>query len=201
MSPNHRRATEADGVRLTVLLNRMQIGDPEAGNQAIGIVYSELHRIASHHMHHERQGHTLQTTAVINEAYLRLVAGEPIEFRNRQHFLVLASQQMRRILIEHARARQRSKRGGDPFQMDLDQACLLALKDNADLLCVHEALEDLERLDQRAARIVELKYFGGCTDEEIAEALEVAVPTVRRDWRFARDWLYDQLRPSGPRAT
>jgi RNA polymerase sigma factor (TIGR02999 family) len=178
---------------LTVLLNRMQTGDKEAGDRAVGLVYDELHRIASREMRRERDGHTLQTTALIHEAYLRLAGPNRIAIQNREHFFAIASRQMRRILVDHARESAAQRRGGGAIHVDLDGVRIGAPETDADLLLLDDALDELEKLDPRAARIVEFRYFGGYTDEEVAEVLGISFTTVRRDWEFARSWLYDQV--------
>jgi len=172
----------------------MRLGDRDASEAAVGQVYSELHRIAAGQMRRERPGHTLQTTALVHEAYVRLIGSESLEIQNRGHFFAIASQQMRRILVDHARASQAQRRGGDAVQVDLSQVQLGVETQNIDVLLLDESLTELERLEPRAAQIVELRYFGGYTDKEVVEALGVALSTVRRDWEFARSWLFDRMR-------
>jgi RNA polymerase sigma factor (TIGR02999 family) len=179
---------------LTALLNRMRHGDRDAGEAAVELVYSELHRIASGQMRRERPGHTLQTTALVHEAYIRLIGSESLEIQNRGHFFAVASQQMRRILVDHARADQAQRRGGGAARVEFDQVQLGTETASIDVLLLDEALCELERLEPRAARVVELRYFGGYTDKEVVEALGVALATVRRDWEFARSWLFDRMR-------
>ncbi len=179
---------------LTGLLNRMRQGDREAGNQAVALVYQELHRIASREMRREREGHLLQTTALVNEAYLRLLGSQSITIQDRGHFFALASKQMRRILIDHARAQGSQRRGGHAVQVDIERLPLPSGTQSIDLLLLNESLEELERLDPRAAQIVELRYFGGYTDQEVVEAVGASLSTVRRDWEFARTWLFDRMR-------
>jgi len=194
--------SEPDPPPLTALLNRMRLGDRDASEAAVEQVYSELHRIAAGQMRRERPGHTLQTTALVHEAYVRLIGSESLEIQNRGHFFAIASQQMRRILVDHARASQAQRRGGDAVQIDLSQVQLGVETQNIDVLLLDESLTELERLEPRAAQIVELRYFGGYTDKEVVEALGVALSTVRRDWEFARSWLFDRMRGSsrGPSA-
>jgi RNA polymerase sigma-70 factor, ECF subfamily len=179
---------------LTLLLNRMRQGDRDAGNEAVAIVYGELHRIASREMRREREGHLFQTTALVNEAYLRLLGSRAVEIQNRAHFFALASKQMRRILIDHARSEGAQRRGGRAVRLDLDRIALPAEGRSVNLLLLDESLKDLERIDPRAAQVVELRYFGGYTDQEAAEALGASLSTVRRDWEFARSWLFDRMR-------
>ena len=184
----------AQPAQLTSLLNLMRKGDRNAGEQAVELVYRELHRIASGQMRRERPGHTLQTTALVNEAYMRLIGAGSLEIQNRGHFFAVASQQMRRILVDHARATGAQRRGGGAAKIDIDQIQVAVGEQGIAVLALDEALHELERLDPRAARVVELRYFGGYTDKEVVEALEVSLATVRRDWEFARSWLFDHMR-------
>lgn len=176
----------------------MQRGDREAGEQAIAMVYSELHRIAARELRAEKPGHLLQTTALIHEAYTRLIGSKSIEIQNRAHFFALASSQMRRVLVDHARASHAQKRGGHAPQVTLDEVQAGIDPRGTDLLALDESLRDLERVDARSSRVVELRFFGGYTDAEIGEALEISVPTVRRDWEFARAWLLNRMHPLPP---
>jgi RNA polymerase sigma factor (TIGR02999 family) len=187
------------GEPLTVLLNRMRQGDREAGQKAVDLVYTELHRIAHGQMRRERPGHPLQATALVNEAYVKLVGGAHMEIQDRGHFFAVASQQMRRILVDYARAGRAQRRGGGATPVGLDQVQLAADARGIDILELDEALRELERLEPRAAQVVELRYFGGYTDNEVVEALGVPFATVRRDWEFARTWLFDRLRGEGRR--
>jgi RNA polymerase sigma-70 factor, ECF subfamily len=183
-----------DAEPLTVLLNRMRQGDRNAGRRAVDLVYTELHKIAAGQMRRERPGHPLQTTALVNEAYLKLAGGGAMEIQDRGHFFAVASQQMRRILVDYARAGQAQRRGGGAQQVDLDLVRLGSEPRSIDVLALDEALKELERLEPRAGRIVELRYFGGYTDKEVVEALGIPLATVRRDWEFARTWLFDRMR-------
>jgi RNA polymerase sigma-70 factor, ECF subfamily len=178
------------------MLNRMKDGDRQAGEEVVARVYDELHRIASREMRRERPGNTLQTTALIHEAYLRLAGARPLEIHNRGHFFAIASQQMRRVLVDHARAAGSQKRGGGAVRLDLESVRIGTEDPDAQLVRLDDALGDLERLDPRPARVVELKFFGGYSDREVAEALGISLAMVRRDWEFARTWLYEQM--SGP---
>jgi RNA polymerase sigma factor (TIGR02999 family) len=178
---------------LTLLLNRMRRGDPSAADQAVAVVYQELHRIAVREMRGERPGHTLQATALINEVYLRLIAAGSLEIQNRGHFFAVASQQMRRVLVDHARAENAQRRGGGATLVDLDALSLGSPQRSIDMLELDEALRELERLEPRAAQIVELRFFGGHTDKEVVETLGVPLSTVRRDWEFARSWLFNRM--------
>ncbi len=179
---------------LTLLLNRMLRGDPVAGEQAAALVYTELHRLASREMRRELPGHTLQPTALVNETYLWFVSKGSLEIQNRGHFFALASQQMRRILVDHARSARAQKRGGGAIKVEFGEVPPGAEPQRLeDVLLLHEALTELERTDPRAGQVVELRYFGGYTDHEVVEALGVSLATVRRDWEFARSWLFDRL--------
>ena len=178
---------------LTLLLNRMQKGDRAAAEEAAARIYGELHRIAAREMRHERPGHTLQTTALVNEAYLRLAAAGSLEIQSRGHFYAVASQQMRRILVDHARSAGAQRRGGGAVQIDLDAVQLGVEGRSLDLLLLDESLAELEKIEPRAAQVVELRYFGGHTDKEVVEALGVSLATVRRDWEFARSWLFRRM--------
>jgi RNA polymerase sigma factor (TIGR02999 family) len=179
---------------LTVLLKQMQRGDRDAGEQAVALVYRELHRIASRELRGERAGHLLQTTALIHEAYARLIGAESLEIQNRSHFFAVASQQMRRILVDYARSRNAQRRGGGAVDIGLDGLQVGAEFRGIDLLMLDEALKELERIDARSALVVELRFFGGYTDQEVVEVLGVSLATVRRDWEFARSWLFNRMR-------
>jgi RNA polymerase sigma-70 factor, ECF subfamily len=194
MSGDSEGRAPSDASDLTSLLNRMRHGDQEAGNEAIALVYRELHRIASREMRREREGHLLQTTALVNEAYLRLLGSRSVEIQDRAHFFALASKQMRRILIDHARSENAQRRGGQAVRLDLDRVPLPSGSQSIDLLLLNEALEELAQIDPRAAQVVEMRYFGGYTDHEVVEALGASLSTVRRDWEFARSWLFDRMR-------
>jgi RNA polymerase sigma factor (TIGR02999 family) len=188
----------SNSAELTILLNRMQHGDGEAAEQAVSLIYEELHHIASREMGRERVGHTLQTTALIHEAYLRLVGNDSLEIRNREHFFAIASRQMRRILVDHARSSGAQMRGGGAVHVNLDGIVLAGKNSDTEVLLLDETLKDLEHLDPRAAKIVELRYFGGYTDKEVADALGISVASIRRDWEFARSWLYDRMNRRNP---
>jgi RNA polymerase sigma factor (TIGR02999 family) len=190
-------AQESESPDVTVLLNRMRKGDRNAGNQVSELVYSELRRIASREMRHERQDHLLQTTALVHEAYLKLVGAQSLEIQNRGHFFAIASQQMRRILVDHARSRDALRRGGGAAQVNLDCLQIAADERSIDVLVLDEALKEFEQLEPRAAKVVELRYFGGYSEEDIKDVLNISIPTVRRDWTFARSWLYARMQAKG----
>jgi RNA polymerase sigma factor (TIGR02999 family) len=178
---------------LTLLLIRMQKGDHAAAEEAASRIYGELHRIASREMRHERPGHILQTTALVNEAYLRLASAGSLEIQSRGHFFAVASRQMRRILVDHARSAGAQRRGAGAVQIGLDEVHVGTEDRGLDLLLLDESLAELERIEPRAAKVVELRYFGGHTDKEVVEALGVSLATVRRDWEFARSWLFRRM--------
>ena len=188
--------TDSDSPQLeiTMLLNRMQHGDRQAGQDAAALIYNELHRIAAREMRRERPDHTLQTTALVHEAYMRLAGSQSLEIHNRKHFFAVASQQMRRILVDHARAAGAQRRGADAPRVPLDQVQIGAGKNNIDVLLLDESLSELAQIEPRAAQVVELKFFGGFTDNEVGEASGVSLATVRRDWEFARSWLFNRMR-------
>ncbi len=181
---------------ITGLLRRMQRGDQAAGEQAVQLVYGELHRIAARELRGERPGHLLQTTALIHEAFARLSGAQTLEIENRSHFFAIASQQMRRILVDYARASQSQRRGGGTVCVGLEGVQVGLNPRGIDLLALDEALDELQRIDARAAQVVELRFFGGYTDGEVVEALGVSFATVRRDWEFARSWLFDRIQGS-----
>jgi len=183
----------ADADQVTRLLANWGQGDEAALEKMTPIVYDELRRLAHRYMQGQRPDHTLQTTALVNEAYLRLVDQTTPSFANRSHFFAVAATAMRQILVNHAKAQQRQKRGGGASKVDLDTAALISPEQTKTVLDVDEALERLAELDSRKAQVVELKYFGGLNQDEIAEVLKISIVTVRRDWLFARAWLYTEL--------
>jgi len=178
---------------ITKLLLDWRNGDSEALDRLMPLVYEELRRMANHYMRNERRGHTLQTSALVNEAYLRLVDHENIDWQNRAHFFGVAAQAMRRILVDHARTRSYQKRGGAAQQVSLDEAATLSEERPGELIALDEALDELAKMDERKCRVVELRYFGGLSVEETAEALGVSIPTVVRDWNTAKVWLMREM--------
>jgi RNA polymerase sigma factor (TIGR02999 family) len=178
---------------VTRLLEDWRGGDEDALEKLIPLIQPELHRLAHHYMSRERAGHTLQTTALLNEAYLRLVDSPKRDWQNRTHFTAAAAQLMRRIMVDRARERRSLKRGGDAMKVSLDEAELVSEQRAEELLALDEALEKLAMQDPRKGQIVELRYFGGLTTEEIAAFLKISNRTVRREWRMARAWLYCAL--------
>jgi RNA polymerase sigma-70 factor (ECF subfamily) len=179
--------------RVTGLLERWGHGDDAALAELTPLVYEELRRLAHRHMGGERPDHTLQTTALVNEAYLRLADQSNPNWQNRAHFFAVAARAMRQILVSYARSNRAQKRGGGAFKIELDEAAILSPEQSQEIVDLHEALERLETLDSRKAQVVELKFFGGLNYEEIAEVLKIARMTVRRDWEFAKLWLYTEL--------
>ena len=175
---------------VTQLLVEWRGGDERALERLFPLVQPELHRLAHHYMSRERAGHTLQTTAILNEAYLRLVDDTKLPWQNRTHFVAAAAQLMRRIMVDHARERRALKRGGGALKVTLDEAVLVTEARSEELLALDEALETLTAQDPRKSQIVELRYFGGLTVDETAEFLEVSPRTVEREWTMARAWLY-----------
>ena len=175
---------------VTQLLLRWSEGDKAALGKLMPLVYRELRRLAGHYMRRERPGHTFQASALVNEAYLRLVDYRRMQWQNRAHFFAVAAQAMRRVLVEHARSRQYAKRGGTAQRISLDDVAVLTDQQAAELVALDDALTSLEALDARKARIVELRYIGGLSIEESAETLGVSTATVERDWRSAKAWLY-----------
>jgi RNA polymerase sigma factor (TIGR02999 family) len=180
---------------VTLILQRMERGDPGAGTELLSLVYEELRRLAAQKMAHEAAGGTLQPTALVHEAWLRLGGDAPPGWRSRAHFFGAAAEAMRRILIDHARSRRALRRGGGREQVGLSQLDLAAAPTEDDhVLAVHEALEKLAAFDPSKAELVKLRYFGGLTFEEAAAALDIAVPTAKRWWVFARAWLHSEIR-------
>jgi RNA polymerase sigma-70 factor (ECF subfamily) len=180
--------------RVTQLLQKWSHGDNAALAELIPLVFGELHCLAHYHMEGQRPNHTLQTTALVNEAYLRLADQTNPNWQNRAHFFAVAARAMRQILVSYARTQQAQKRGGGAFKVDLDEAAVVSPEETKEIVELHEALEQLSALDPRKAQIVELKYFGGLNYGEIAEVLKISRITVRRDWEFAKVWLYTELR-------
>lgn len=183
---------------VTQLLEEWNDNDPEAAVRIIPLVYDELRRIAQGYFQHERQGHTLQPTAVVHEAYVRLIEQSGVEWRSRAHFIGLAARVMRRVLVDHARERGTAKRGGRAQRVTLIEAEGLGVGRNLDLIALDEALRNLAAVDPLKVSIVELRFFGGLTIEETARYLEISPATVIRQWRRAKAWLYRQLSATDP---
>ena len=185
----HRQATQ--------LLTKIVDGDLPAAQKLMPLVYDELRRIAGNYFRRERQGHTLQPTALVNEAYLRLIHEHDVDFQGRTHFLAIAAKEMRRLLVDHARQRGAAKRGGSWSRVHLDEAVLLTGDAELDILSLEEALQELSKVDERASQVVEHRFFGGLTIDEVALVLGVSPRTVRDDWHMARAWLTHQLSKGG----
>jgi RNA polymerase sigma-70 factor, ECF subfamily len=179
--------------RVTQLLQQWSHGDDAALAELTPLIYEELRRLAHHYMEGERPGHTLQTTALVNEAYLRLADQTNSNWQSRAHFFAVAARAMRGILVNYAKSNQAQKRGGGVARIELDEAAILSPEQSKEIVDLHEALERLATLNSRKARVVELKYFGGLNHDEIAEVMKISTVTVRRDWMFAKTWLYDEL--------
>ena len=179
--------------QVTQLLCQWRDGDAHALEKLIPLVQPELQRLAHHYMSRERPGHTLQTTALLDDAYLQLAGKSHVQWENRAHFFAVAAQLMRRIMVDHARQRHRLKRGGGAIRVTLDECAAVTQTRAAELLALDEALEKLAAADQRKAQVVEMRYFGGLTMEEIAHVLKIHVNTVTRDWTAARAWLFAAL--------
>lgn len=185
---------------VTQLLLRWRAGEQECLNQLIPLVEGELRRIAHRYMRMERSGHTLQTTALVNEAYLKLVDQAQVDWQNRAQFLGVAARLMRHVLVDHARKLQRGKRGGGARKLRLDEGLAISSAKSAELVALDDALNELTRFDSRKARVVELRYFGGLSVDETAEALAVHPNTVINDWSLAKAWLKHELSPRGANA-
>jgi len=179
--------------KVTELLTRWSDGDDAALAELTPLVYEELRRLAHRQMGAERLDHTLQTTALVSEAYLRLADQTNLRWQNRAHFFAVAARAMRQILVSYARSQRSQKRGGGALKIELDEAALVSPEESKQIVELHEALERLATLDSRKAQVVELKYFGGLNYDEMAEVLKISRVTVRRDWEFARLWLYAEL--------
>ena len=184
---------EAATEKVTILLRSWTDGDESALEKLVPLVYAELHRLARGYMRAERQGHTLQTTALIHEAFLRLVDWKNVSWHSRAHFFGVSAQLMRRILVDFARARCNQKRGGDISRVTLDENFIPA-RSVTDVVAVNDALKCLEALDPRKARIVELRFFGGLSTKETAEVMKISTRTIEREWSLAQAWLLRELR-------
>jgi len=184
---------------ITRLLVAWGDGNEAALEELTPLVYQQLHRLAHHYLSHERSNHTLQTSALVNEAYLRLIDWKKVRWQNRAHFFAISAQLMRRILVDFARSRRYQKRGGGAPALALDDAALISGEKSPDLVALDEALVSLAKLDARQSQVVELRFFGGLTVDETAEVLKVSEATVRRDWSLARAWLRREMWESNVR--
>jgi RNA polymerase sigma-70 factor, ECF subfamily len=185
----------ADDDEVTILLRAMKSGDNSAADKLLPLVYNELHRLARSYMQRERQDHTLQPTALINEAYLRL-SHDNVDWQSRQHFIAVAANVMRRVLVDHARAHNAEMRGGERQRVELDEGLAVSLERSDEVVLLHEALNRLEKLDPRQAKVVELRYFAGLSVDEIAAVLNMSPRSVKRDWALARLWLFKEVQKS-----
>ncbi len=184
----------SESQEVTLLLSALTRGDDGAASKLIPVVYDELRRLAGGYMRRERVDHTLQATALVHEAYLKLVEQRSVNWQSRAHFFGVAAQLMRRILIDHARGHSRKKRGGEQKKVALDEAFVFSEQQADELLAVDESLDRLAKIDPRQSRVVELRFFGGLSVEESAEVLGVSPKTVKRDWSVAKAWLYADLK-------
>ena len=187
------RVSQLPSQTASELLVRWRAGEEEALQALVPLVYKELHAVAHRYLQNERPGHTLQTTALVHEAYLRLADQRPFETENRAHFVAVAARLMRQILVDYARSHRAAKRGADR-KVDLDERLVLPQMPNADLIALDDALQELARVDEQQSRIVELKYFGGLTTEEIAGLLDISPSTAKREWNVAKAWLSRQIK-------
>jgi RNA polymerase sigma-70 factor, ECF subfamily len=178
---------------VTLLLGKINSGDSSAPDELLPLVYSELRKLAGGYLQNERSDHTLQPTALVHEAYIRLVDWQNTNWENRSHFFAVAAQVMRHILVDHARKKKAEINGGNLQKMALDEAISFSKQTEIDLVDLDDALKDLEKLDERQSKIIELRFFAGLTIEETAHALNVSTMTVSRDWNFAKAWLYRRL--------
>ncbi len=184
--------------QVTQLLRDWRNGDQAAFDRLLPLVYDELRRLAGHYLRGERQGHTLQSAALVHEAYLQLL-GQEIDWQSRAHFLGVAAQAMRRVLVDYARSRNYQKRGGQAVHVEIEAAATVALTQAGELVALDDAMQGLEKLDPRKSRVVELRYFGGLSVEETAEVLGISVPTVVRDWNTAKAWLRREMSRGAPK--
>jgi RNA polymerase sigma-70 factor (ECF subfamily) len=189
--------SEPSSQEVTHLLLAWGNGDQAALDKLMPIVYDDLRRLAKRYMRGQRAGHTLQTTALVNEAYLKLIDSSWVNWQNRAHFYAISAQLIRRVLIDFARAKNSLKRGGDHIKITLDEQIEVPFEKETDLIALDEALQNLAKLSLRQSQIVELRYFGGLNEEEIAETLKISARTVRRDWNVARAWLYRRIKDKG----
>lgn len=185
---------DPDTGNVTVLLAELTKGNEEAAARLIPVVYAELRRLAGSYMRRERSDHTLQATALVHEAYLKLIEQRAVNWQSRAHFFGIAAQIMRRILVDHARGHLRDKRGGGQIEVPLDEAIVFAPPQSAELVKLDQALDRLAQFDSRQAKIVELRFFGGLTVEEAAEVMGISPKTIKRDWSVAKAWLHGELK-------
>ena len=187
------RMSESSSQQVTQLLLAWGNGDRTAFDALIPLIYDDLRRLAKCFMRGQRDGHTLQTTALVNETYLRLIDSDRIDWQDRTHFFAIAARLMRRVLIDFARAKNSLKRGGEQIKITLAEEIEVPVEKEADLVALDEALQNLAKMSLRQSQVIELRYFGGLNEEEIAETLKISARTVRRDWNVARAWLYREM--------
>jgi RNA polymerase sigma-70 factor (ECF subfamily) len=180
--------------KITQLLKQWSSGDESALDELVSLVYDELRRLASYYLRHQEIGHTLQATALVNEAFIRLMGVKETRWENRAHFFAVAAKAMRQIIIDHARSHKRLKRGGGQQAISIDGAAAITQEQAGDMIALDEALNSLAAIDERKGRVVELRFFGGLNTDEIAEVLKISAPTVQREWRMAKAWLYRELK-------
>jgi RNA polymerase sigma-70 factor (ECF subfamily) len=180
-------------LNVTQLLLDWSNGDKSALDRLTPLIYDELHRLANFYMRKQSPGHTLQATALVNEIYIKLINTKNVNWKDRAHFFAVAAQAMRQILIDHARSHKYAKRGGDARKVELDEVAIIAQEQAAILIALDDALKSLSVIDQRKSQIVELRFFGGLSIEETAEVMKISTPTVEREWRLAKAWLYREL--------
>jgi RNA polymerase sigma factor (TIGR02999 family) len=190
--------TTPSSQEVTRLLLAWRDGDEAALEKLLPLVYEELHRLAARYMRRESPGHTLQTSALVNEAFLRLIDQQQVDWQNRAHFFGIAAQLMRRILLDHARSHTRAKRGGGARQVSFDEAAIVSGQRAAELIALDDALNALAAFDSRKSRIVELRFFGGLTNEEVAEVTGMSLRTIEREWRKAKAWLHHAISKGEP---
>jgi RNA polymerase sigma factor (TIGR02999 family) len=186
-------AVTASPPLVTGLLQKWRDGDESALGQLLPLVHDTLHRLAHRYVNRERRGHTLQTTALVNEAFLRLVGQQDVDWESRAHFFAVSAQVMRHILVDYARQRASGKRGGEYQHVTLDGEADVSAERSAELVALDDALRALEQINPRSSKVVELRYFGGMNNKEAAEVLRISETTVERDWRLAKAWLYREL--------
>jgi RNA polymerase sigma-70 factor (ECF subfamily) len=193
-NPIHRDNMPGSGGDVTLLLAQLREGNQQAADQLVPLVYDELRRIAGAYIGRERLGHTLQATALVHEAYMRLAGGQPVDWQNRAHFYAIAANTMRQVLLDYARRRHAGKRGGaDARKVDLDAELLIGSDTLDDVIVIDEVLERLARIDPRQSRLIELRFFAGLSVEESAEVMGVSTVTIKREWRSAKAWLHREM--------
>jgi RNA polymerase sigma-70 factor, ECF subfamily len=178
---------------ISALLTAWNAGDEKAGREVVSTLYQEFRRLAATYLRQERTDHTLQPTALVHELYLKLFSGQPVEWHNRNHFFAVAARQLRHIVVDYAREQHAQKRGGGQAKLSIDQVQQFGITLDNGVIELDQALERLEQQDQRVARVIELRYFGGLTEAEVATTLDISVATVKRDWEFGRTWLLKEL--------